>query len=232
MATTGICDSYKVELMQTGHCHNAVVSISGTTHTNTTLDGLASTAGIAVGMAITGGDVGAGAVVVPPLTATSVTMSAAASGSSTASRTFTADAFKMALVGVSPSRTYNHTQTNIGTPGSGTPSATNLGTDEASGTGYSSGGMALTNVTPGLPGSPATTATTSFSPSPSLTSATVSVTAAIIYNNSTRLGAAAAPLNGRTVGVYDFGGTISGVNSTITFTMPTNDGTHAIIQLA
>jgi len=233
VATNGICNSFKVEVLQAAHCFNAVVSTNGTTHTNTTLDGLSSTAGIAVGAAITGGDVGAGAVVASVTSASALVMSVAASGSTTASRTFTSDAFKFALVKVSPATTFGPTMTNIGTPGTGASSTSNLGTDEAAtGTGYSSGGIALTNVTPALS---TTTATTSFSPSPALTlSGAFSCTAGIIYNNSIRLGAAATPLGGRTVGVYDFGGTVSVGSSggTITFTMPVNAAGTAIIQIS
>ena len=59
-------------------------------------------------------------------------------------------------------------------------------------------------------------------------------TAGIVYNTSARGGAAAAPLNGRTVGVYDFGGTVSvgSGGGTMTFTMPVAAAGTALIQLA
>jgi hypothetical protein len=238
MATTGICNSFKAEVLQGGHCFNATqsaVSCAGTSG-QFTLTSLASTAGLAVGMAATGTGVAAGAVIASVDSASQVTLSKAHTGT-VSSATFTADAFKMALVKASPSLTYSATQTNIGTPGTGSPSTSNLGTDEPSGSGYTSGGMALTNVQPALS---STTATTSFSPSPSLTSATISCTAGIIWNTSTRLGAAATPLNGggglplngRTVSVHDFGGTQTVTGGTITFTMPTNGAGTAIIQIA
>ena len=229
MATTGICDSFKPEVMESAHCLNATVSTNGTTHSNQVVDGLSSTAGLAVGMAASGGDISASSVIESITSATAITVSRTAGGSTTSSRTYTGDACKLALVKVSPARTFDHTQTNIGTPGSGTPSATNLGTDEiaASGT-YSSGGMALTNVTPVLV---TTTGVGTFS-NVSITSATISTTAAIIYNNSTRLGAAATPLNGRTISVHDFGGTQTVTSGTLTLTMPTADATNGLLRIA
>lgn len=230
MATTGICNSFKVEMLQAGHCFNAVVGpLTATNSSSTAVTGISpSTAGIAVGMAVTGANVAANTVVAAIGSASALTLSIASTGSAT-SLTFTGDAFKLALIRVTPSLTYSATQTNVGTLGTGTPTTANVGTDEASGAGYTTGGIALTNVTPALS---STTATTSFSPSPSLTSATISVTAGIIYNTSTRLGAAATPLNGRCVGVYDFGGTQTVTGGTITFTMPSNAAGTAIIQVA
>lgn len=233
MATTGVCDSWKAEVMMGAHCFLATQS--GVTVTNTsgqaTLTGIASTAGLAIGMAITGTGVPAGAIVKSVDSASQVTMSANSSSAVT-SATFTGDIFKMLLIKVSPARTFDHTQTNVGTPGTGTPSAANVGTDETSGTGYTSGGIALTNVSPSLPGNPTTTATVSFSPNPSWTNASFSATAAIIYNSSTRLGGSATPLNGRTAEVLDFGGTQTVTSGTFTVLMPTNDGSNAVLRIA
>src|SRR5437868_6120570 len=58
--------------------------------------------------------------------------------------------FKMLLIKVSPSGTYDKTLTNVGTPGSGAPSTSNVGTDEVTGTGYTSGGVTLTGVSVAL----------------------------------------------------------------------------------
>jgi len=233
MATSGVCDSWKVEVMRGGHCFNTTVVTTGDTHTNTTIDALASTAGLSVGMAVTGTGVAANSVIASVDSATAVTLSKATVATAAGvSLTFTGDVFKILLIKASPVRTFDHGQTNVGTPGTSAASATNVGTDEASGTGYTTGGVALTNVGPSLPGSPSTTATVSFSPNPSWTSATFSTTAAIIYNTSTRMGAAAAPLNGRTVAVYDFGGTQTVSNGTLTLVMPTNDGSNSILRIA
>lgn len=233
MATTAICNSFKTELLQAAHCFNATLSsLAGAGVSSAfTITGLSTTAGVSVGMAAGGTNVAAGAIVASVDSATAVTVSKAHTGTVTSgSISFTGDAFKFALVKVSPSTTFGASQTNIGTPGTSASSTTNLGTDECAATGnYVSGGAALTNVTPTLSTS---TGITNFSPSPSYTAATISTTAAIIYNNSTRLGAAATPLNGRTVGVYDFGGTQSVVSGTITFTMPAASAGTAIIQIA
>jgi hypothetical protein len=234
MATTGICNSWKVEAMFAAHCFGAIVAISGTT-TNTafTITGLASTAGIAVGMAATGTGVAAGAVVASVDSQSQVTLSKASTASATVTVTFTGDAFKILLIRVTPGRTFDNTQTNVGTPGTGSPTTSNVGTDEVTaGGGYTSGGVALVNTSPSLPGSPSTTATVSFA-NPSWTSATISTTAAIIYNTNGRLGAAAtASITGRSVSVHDFGGTQTVTAGTLTLVMPTNDGTNAIIRIA
>lgn len=231
MATTSVCDSFKVELGQGGHCCNATLTGVAVTNVSGTaaLTGIASTAGWAVGMALTGTNVQAGTVVAAITGPTTATMSQPSSGGAVTSVTVTGDAFKLLLIKVLPSLTYNQTQTNVGTPGTGSPTTANVGTDEVSGTGYTSGGMALGNVTPILN---STTACWDFSPSPSLTGASISTTAGIIYNTSTRLGAAASPLSGRTCSIHDFGGTQTVTSGTITFTMPAQTAGNAIIQLA
>lgn len=232
MATTGFCTSAKQEVLQATHCFNAVTTQTASgVNAAFTLTGMASTAGIAVGMAATGTNVAAGAVVASVDSASQVTLSKAHTGTiTTLTITFTADAFKILLIKITPGRTFDATQTNVGTPGSGGPTATNVGTDEVTGTGYTSGGTALTNVTPSIPSG--TTAITNFSPNPSWTASSFSTTAAIIYNNSTRLGAAATPLNGRTISVHDFGGTQTVASGTFTAVMPTADATNAILRIA
>jgi len=230
MATSGICNSAKVEMLSGGHSFMATqTAVTGTASTTTALTGLSSTAGLVVGMGVTGTNVAANTVISAIVSATALTLSIATTGAAT-SFTFTADAFKFALVKVSPSLTYSNTQTNVGTPGTGTPTTANLGTDEVSGTGYTAGGVALVNSTPSLPGTPSTTATTTFS-TISWTSATISTTAGIIYNTTTRLGAAASPLNNRAFAVLDFGGTQTVTTGTLTVNFPTNIGTSAVIQL-
>lgn len=231
MATTGVCDSWKAEVMQAAHCFNTTVAISGTTASTTALTALASTAGISVGMKVTGTNIAASTFVSAIVSATAVTLSVAATGSATNTMTFTADVFQMILIKTAPTRTFDHTQTNAGTPNVGTPGVANVGTDETTGTGYTSGGTALTNVGPSLPGNPVTTATISFS-NPSWTTASFSATAAVIQNTTTRLGGAAAPLNGRTTSVHDFGGTQTVSSGTFTVIMPTNDGSNALLRIA
>jgi hypothetical protein len=95
-------------------------------------------------------------------------------------------------------------------------------TSEVSGTGYSAGGIAVTNAT-----APSTSGTTGiWTPSASLqwTGLTLSTAfdTVLIYNSTQ---------SNRAIGVYTFGSqTITA--GTLTLTMPVNDATHALIQLA
>lgn len=230
MATTCMTNSFRQELLQGAHCFNITTTIGGAAGSNGafTLTSLGSTAGISVGQAVTGTNVASGAVVASIDSATQVTVSKAHTGT-VSGATFTADVFKILLLKTSPSGTYDKTLANVGTPGSGSPTTTNVGTDEASGTGYTSGGFTLTNVTPSVTNS---VALTNFSVNPNWTSATISTIAAVIYNSSTRLGAAATPFNGRTVSIHDFGGTQTVTAGTLTLVMPTANDTSAILRIA
>lgn len=133
-------------------------------------------------------------------------------------------AYKMLLIKLSPGGTYDQTLSNVGTPGSGAPTTSNVGTDEVSGAGYTTGGFALTNVNPAVSSN---VATTSFSANPTWTSATFSTTSAVVYTNDATLGTA-----GRTVGSYDFGGTQTVTGGTFTVVIPSNTNTLAIIRIA
>lgn len=231
MATTAFCNSAKVELMQGGHCLNATQSgLAGAGANGAfTITGLASTAGLSVGMACTGTNVAAGAVIASVDSASQVTLSKAHTGTVTSGTiAFTADVLKILLIKASPTRTFDGTQTNVGTPGTGSPTASNVGTDETSGTGYTSGGSALTNITPTLS---STTAIADFN-DVSWAGASFSATAAIIYNSSVRQGAAATPLGGRTISVHDFGGTQTVSSGTFTLVFPTPDSSNAILRIA
>ena len=145
MATTAFCNSAKVELMQATHnfSGSTTLTMSGVSGAFT-LTGGASTANLSVGMPVSGTNVGAGAVVSAIQSATAVTVSVANAGTiTTQSITFAGDIFVILLIKVSPARTFDGTQTTVGTPGSGTPSTSNVGTDETSGSGYTTGGQAL-----------------------------------------------------------------------------------------
>jgi hypothetical protein len=236
--TTAVCTSFKQEMLQATHNFAAPISITASgVSAAFTLTGMSSTANVEVGMAATGTNVAAGAVVASIDSASQVTLSKAHTGTiTTQSITFTADVFKMALIKVGAG-SYSGTQTNIGTPGTGTVSVTNLGTDEhAASGGYSAGGTTLTNVTPTVSGS---TALTDFTPDPSYTSATISTIGGIIYNNSVHQGHAngitanaSGSAIGRTVSVHDFGGTQTVTSGTITFVFPTADASNAILRVA
>jgi|TARA_R110000744_G_scaffold15959_1_gene44239 hypothetical protein len=95
--------------------------------------------------------------------------------------------------------------------------------NQASGTGYSSGGAALTNVTPT---SSSTTAITDFA---DLTFSSSSITArgAMIYNSSTTAGTA-----NRTVLILNFGSDKSSNSGDFTISFPTADASSAIIRIA
>lgn len=95
-------------------------------------------------------------------------------------------------------------------------------TNEVSGTGYTAGGVAVTNATP-----PSTSGTTGFwTPSASIVFTTVTLTTAfdcVLLYNSTQ--------SNKAISVHTFGSqTITA--GTLTLTMPTNDATNALIRLA
>ena len=93
-------------------------------------------------------------------------------------------------------------------------------TNEASGTGYTAGGAALTNVTP------TTSGTTAFTDFNDLTFSTATITAngALIYNDT----AAGDPA----VVVLAFGGDKTSTAGDFTIQFPTADASNAIIRIA
>ena len=91
--------------------------------------------------------------------------------------------------------------------------------DEASGTGYSSGGATLGSVSIALDG---TTAIVDFA-DVSFSNSTISASGAMIYNSSA---------SNRAIAVISFGGTVASTAGTFTVTMPTADSSNAIIRLA
>ncbi len=96
--------------------------------------------------------------------------------------------------------------------------------NEASGTGYTAGGAALTNVTPTTSG---TTALTDFA---DLTFSTATVTAngALIYNTTTAGGSGTTD----SVLVLAFGGDKTSTAGDFTIQFPTADASNAIIRIA
>lgn len=96
-------------------------------------------------------------------------------------------------------------------------------TNEVSGTGYTAGGVAVTNAT-----APTTSGTTAFwTPSGSIVYTTVTLTTAfdcVLIYNSTAAGSNA-------VANYTFGSqTVTA--GTFTITMPTNDSSNALLRIA
>jgi hypothetical protein len=139
--------------------------------------------------------------------------------------TSTADTFKALLV--LASATVNASQTNVGTPGSGAPSTSNIGTAEVSGTNYTAGGVTVTNATaPTATNSSPTAGVSYWTPSASIVYTNVTLSTAfdtvVIYNNTQ---------GGKTVSVHTFGSqTITAGNFTLT--MPTNATSTALLRLS
>ncbi len=118
----------------------------------------------------------------------------------------TGDAFKMAL--------FTSTATN------GAATTAYAVTNEVSGTGYTAGGVALTNTTPLNTGA---VAFTTFNGNAVWSSASFTAASCLIYNST----------NGnRAVQVHDFGGDQTVTSGTFTVQMPTNDSTNALIRIA
>lgn len=122
--------------------------------------------------------------------------------------TSTADSFKAALY--LASATINASTTAY------------TATGEVSGTGYTAGGVAVTNAT-----APTTSGTTAYwTPSASITYTSVTLSTAfdcVLIYNSTQ--------SNKAVSVHTFGSqTVT--SGTFTLTMPTNDSTNALIRLA
>lgn len=92
-------------------------------------------------------------------------------------------------------------------------------TNEITGTGYTAGGLALTNVTPTTSG---TTALTDFADA-TWTTATITARGALVYNSS----AAGNP----SVIVLDFGSDKTSTAGDFTIVFPTADASNAIIRI-
>jgi len=89
----------------------------------------------------------------------------------------------------------------------------------ANGNGYTSGGVALTEVTPTLDGD---TAITDFADA-SFTTATITARGALIYNDDQ---------SDKAVCVLDFGADKTSTSGTFTIQFPTADASNAIIRIA
>jgi len=95
-------------------------------------------------------------------------------------------------------------------------------TNEVSGTNYTAGGVSVTNAT-----APTSSGTTAYwTPSAAIVYTTVTLSTAfdtvLIYNSTN---------SNKAVLTYNFGSTTV-TAGTLTLNMPTNDSTHALIQLA
>jgi len=218
MATsTAMTTQFKQDLLQAKHCFNATITKTASGVNGAfTLTGLANVTGLSVGMAASGTNVAAGAVIASIDSGTQVTLSKAHTGTITmATITFTGDIFKIALIKASPAGTYGAGSTNY--------SEITGNSDETSGTGYTATGTALTNVTPTTSG---TTAFTDFA-DVSWTSASFSCSAVMIYNTTQR-----GETAGRAVSTHDLGGTQTVTSGTFTLVFPTPDASNAILRIA
>lgn len=131
--------------------------------------------------------------------------------------------YKALLIKPTPSGAYDKTLVNVGTPGSGTPTIANVGTDEASGTGYTTGGFTLTNVSAML-FTDTSVVTFSFNPSWG-PAASFSASKVVIYTPDITQG-----IEGRTVAVFDLGGVQTVTNNTFTVTLPTAAAATGLIR--
>lgn len=216
--TTAMTTQFKQDILQAKHCFNATITKTASGVSGAfTLTGLANVTGLAVGMGASGTNVASGALIASVDSTTQVTLSKAHTGTITSGTiTFTGDTFNIVLIKPSMSGTYGAASVNY--------SDITGNSDEVSGSGYTAGGTALTNVTPTASG---TTALTDFSPDPSWTSATLSTAGCMICNMSQR-GETAK----RAVSVHDFGGTQTVSAGTFTAVMPTPDAANAILRIA
>ena len=119
------------------------------------------------------------------------------------------DTLKIALIKESPTSNF----------GAGTTNFSDLGSDEASGTGYTSGGQNLDSATITLSGS------TAFVDFADEVFSTVSLSSdgALIYNSSQ---------SNKAVAVFSFGSTVSATNGDFTIVFPTADASNAVIRIA
>lgn len=99
-------------------------------------------------------------------------------------------------------------------------------TNEVSGTGYSAGGQALTNVDPTTSG---TTAFTDFADE-TWTTATITARGALIYNTTPNT--TSISVTNPTVVVLDFGSDKTSTAGDFTVVFPTADASNAIIRIA
>ena len=132
-----------------------------------------------------------------------------------------ADSYKMALIKASHAGTYGNATTAFGTS-TGSPTVSNLGTDEASGTGYTAGGFAMAGYTTSSSG---TEAWIDWTTDPNWTTATLSADGCMIYNDTD----AGKPV----VAVYAFAGApISSTAGTFTVTLPAAGVGTAVVRIA
>lgn len=220
--SNALCTSFKAELPQAMHQFGSATPTGSCASGSNHVTGLSSLAGISVGCLVTHANLPSPSYVGFIDSSSSLYLVGATGAASnatgtitTATITFSGDAFKMALVAASPAGTFGAATTNYSA----------LSTDEASGTGYTAGGQVLSaNITPATSG---TGAYWQWTTNPSWTSATFSTSGALIYNSSSyRTGS-----SGRAVATYSFGGTQTVSSGTFTVIQPTNGVGTSMLQI-
>jgi hypothetical protein len=136
--------------------------------------------------------------------------------------------FKMLLLKATAAAagTYGAATQAVGTPGSGSPTASNVGTDEAvdtsGGTHYTAGGFTMTpNADPVID---TTIAYIDWTTDPQWTTASLSSRGAILYNDTVAGKPACA--------VYDFGSDQTSTAGTFTITLPAPAGATGLLRIA
>jgi hypothetical protein len=222
--TTAFPASAKQGMMQGQHCFNGSGTATCTTTSGSTrLTAISSLANIAPGCAVSGAGIPANSYVGFIDSAASCYITQQATASASPSLTFVGHGMSMVLLIGTVTGTYGSNTTNYGS-GSGSPTNSNVGTDELStGSGYTQGGVACggaNNTTPTLGGG--TTAYTTPAVNPSWTSATFTTSGCVMYNSSNN-----------TLAVY-VGSTGSQTVSAGTYTllMPSNTNTTALLRIA
>lgn len=212
--TTAMMASFKRDILFGLHHFGQSRTFTATGTSTQTWTAVSALTGLAVGAFLSGTNVAANTRMSRVLSSTSIFVDAASTG---ALGTITAvgDTFKMALFKVGVAGTYGAASTNY------TDMTGN--SDETSGTGYTAGGTALTNVDPAA-SSPS--AFTTFSPNPTWTTATFSTTGCMIYNTIQN-----GPTATLGVSVHDFGGTQTVSAGTFTAIMPTAAVGTAVLQI-
>jgi len=128
----------------------------------------------------------------------------------------TGHACKIALIKSTPTGTYGVATTNY--------SDVTGNTDETTGTGYTAGGAALTNITPQVTSN---VAHWQFNGPVTWTTATFTASAALFYNTDATAGTA-----NRAISTHDFAGDKTSSGGDFTVNMPTNDNTTGLLRLA
>ena len=233
-STAFLASSFKQEVLQGIHVLCGTVTSTGTPTNSsnhvTSLGTNMATLNVVPGMGVSGTAIPASSYVGFIDSTTSFYMSTntgavanATSSPGSETITFTGDACYVALGIATPTGTYNASNTNWGSS-SGSPTVSNMGTDELAGSGgYTQGGLAIGVAGWSTPALSSAVAITQPSTNPSWTSATFSTSGCMIYKSSKQT---------RCLYVSGFGGTQTVAAGTFTILMPSNTSSTALIRIA